>query len=114
LRFFSGASFQADGWWIDDISIGRSTDIAEEQEIGLSVFPLPANEYVTITIPEMQNLEWRLFDILGNEISAESYRANHRGFYLFLDVKNLHAGAYSLMLTSQGTMIGQYPLLISR
>jgi hypothetical protein len=114
LRFFSGASFQADGWWIDDISIGRSTDISEERQIGISVFPLPAKEYVTITIPEAKELEWRLFDVMGNEIDKMSYSAEQRGFYLFLDVRNLYSGAYSLMLSSNGSLIGQYPILISR
>jgi hypothetical protein len=114
LRFFSGASFQADGWWIDDISIGRSTDITEERQIGKSVFPLPAKEYVTITIPEAKELEWRLFDVMGNEIDKMSYSAEQRGFYLFLDVRNLNSCAYSLMLSSNGSMIGQYPILISR
>jgi hypothetical protein len=114
LRFFSGAALQADGWWIDDISIGRSTDITEERQIGKSVFPLPAKEYVTITIPEAKELEWRLFDVMGNEIDKMSYSAEQRGFYLYLDARLLNSGAYSLMLTSKGAMIGQYPILISK
>ena len=114
LRFFSGASFQADGWWIDDISIGRSTDISEERPVGTSVFPLPAKEFITITIPEAKELEWRLFDIMGNEIDIRSYSAEQREFYLFLDVRNLHSGAYSLMVLSNGSILGHYPILINR
>jgi hypothetical protein len=51
---------------------------------------------------------------MGTEIDRMSYSAEQRGFYLYLDARLLNSGAYSLMLTSKGAMIGQYPILISK
>ncbi|MFM8839795.1 MAG: T9SS type A sorting domain-containing protein [bacterium] len=112
FRFFSGASFQEDGWWIDDITIGRSTRISEEHSHS-TIYPLPAKDFLTITYDHPRNPEWRVFDMLGNEIPRETISGVSYEHYLMLDVRNLPTGAYTILLREDGNNT-TYPCLIHK
>lgn len=114
FRFFSGPSFQEDGWWIDDISIGLTTGIAEIRPMDISVFPLPAKDFVTIGLELSGDIQLRVYDIMGNQIPSESLQFEHHDHYILIDVKQLPTGAYSLSLANDGKNIGTFPILIHK
>ena len=114
LRFFSGPSFQEDGWWIDDISIGLTTGLADIQPMHISVFPLPAKDYISIGLALTGEIKLRLCDIMGKEIPQESLQFEQHENYLLLDVRQLSTGGYSLSVSKDGRNIGTFPILIHK
>ncbi|MFM8280440.1 MAG: T9SS type A sorting domain-containing protein [Bacteroidota bacterium] len=114
FRFWSGPSFQEDGWWIDDIIIGRTTTIAESNQLPVSIYPLPAKDFVTITLNETDDIQWRIFDIMGSEIDQEAVLGELHDGYVLLNVQNLATGAYTIQIKTGGRNIGTYPMLISK
>ncbi|MFN4902426.1 MAG: T9SS type A sorting domain-containing protein, partial [Ignavibacteria bacterium] len=114
FRFFSGPSFQEDGWWIDDISIGLTTGLADIQPMHISVFPLPAKDYVSIGLALTGDIKLRLCDIMGKEIPQESLQFEQHENYLLLDVRQLSTGGYSLSISKDGRNIGTFPILIHK
>lgn len=79
-----------------------------DQNISLSVYPNPANDWVTIeiTTPNALNLQISICDIQGKQIGSAAPTVHVGGKHSQnLDVSHLSAGQYVIVLTD-----GQRPL----
>ncbi|MGA1308134.1 MAG: T9SS type A sorting domain-containing protein, partial [Candidatus Kapaibacteriota bacterium] len=114
FRFWSGPSFQEDGWWIDDITIGRTTNIADKNQLPVTVYPLPAKDFVTIALENTDDIQWRVYDIMGNEITRDGIIGEVYDQYVILEVKSVPTGAYTIQISKEGRIIGTYPMLIHK
>ena len=105
FNFASNGSINGEGWAIDDFcfkelsSCDSSTSLRESTLAGLSVFPNPARDYVTVKLPaHRQNAGIKLIDATGRTvIRRKADEALER-----LDLRTLSSGVYLLRITSEG------------
>ncbi len=84
--------------YIDDINITGSVGISEAQQAGISVYPNPATNVVTVELAnEMRNVKAEIRSITGQVISLSSI-TNQKST---LDISNLSSGIYFLRLFSE-------------
>jgi len=75
---------------IDDITIDFSNDI-KENEINFNIYPNPANDFIYIDLINSysDDIMFRLFDVLGNEIIETKLNENNK-----IDIAYLNNGIY--------------------
>jgi PKD repeat protein len=84
--------------YIDDINITGAVGISEAQQAGISVYPNPATNAVTVELAnEMRNVKAEIRSITGQVISQSSI-TNQKST---LDISNLSSGIYFLRLFSE-------------
>jgi hypothetical protein len=85
--------------WIDNVKLAGATGIDENNELGVSIYPNPATDMISITTSEnIQRVE--IFNMQGQLVKAESGAVNN------ISVKDLANGLYTLKLTTDnGTSI---------
>ncbi|MCX7879915.1 MAG: hypothetical protein N2517_04565 [Ignavibacteria bacterium] len=99
FRLHSGTLGTDDGWYIDDLTISRSSLFAEDlSSTKVSVFPTPVVSYLQINSPTpIKSLS--IFNHLGNKISVEEMEFKDSQTAL-LNVKNLANGTYFIFLSN--------------
>ncbi len=84
--------------YIDDINITGSVGISEAQQAGISVYPNPATNSLTIALPnEVRNVKSEIRNITGQVIS-QSLITNQKST---LDISDFSSGIYFLRLFSE-------------
>ncbi|MBB6461783.1 carbohydrate binding domain-containing protein [Flammeovirga kamogawensis] len=86
------------GAWLDNISIQEIESNARLNSINdrfnIKVYPNPSSDYVTISTGNSQGeIEFILYDIMGQSILSDSFFSQHR-----LDISNLEKGTYILVI----------------
>jgi photosystem II stability/assembly factor-like uncharacterized protein len=69
------------------------------------IFPNPAGSYLNIDLtvfPENQNITYRIYTILGEEIGAGSYQKKGSHDRLTIDIKAINSGIYIVDLATGG------------
>lgn len=84
--------------YIDDINITGSVGISEAQQAGISIYPNPASNSLTIALPnEVRNVKSEIRNITGQVIS-QSLITNQKST---LDITDFSSGIYFLRLFSE-------------
>lgn len=117
FRLASGIFNNADGWYIDNVTVGVFIDAVEEEDhsdLAISVVPNPLSRAgainVNLTTPE--RLEIRLYDVIGREIAMpwSGQRMYEAGRHpLPLRVETLTPGSYIwTAVSAEGMRTGRF------
>ena len=81
-------------------------DEADQIE-GLKIYPNPAGDYLNIELPETDNFDVNIFDILGNVVMSRTMQGVEQ-----LDVSHLSGGTYTIQIIKDGGLVGMQKLII--
>ncbi|MBI4548299.1 MAG: choice-of-anchor B family protein [Ignavibacteriae bacterium] len=117
FRMLANSTTNADGWYVDDLSIDFATDIQEQavteipEAFSLSPnYPNPFNPTTSITysLPVRSMVTLRIFDLLGQEVATLVNSREEAGFHVMVwDGRNknsmpLGSGAFLYRLDARG------------
>ncbi len=106
-KTITGSDFVWENWWVEDgdfkteesSAIDCTVDIIQGQKGNekISVFPNPASEYCTISVPDInENITYILYDINGNEILQNTIASTQT----ILSLQDLPPALYYLKIFS--------------
>jgi len=91
----------------DTIDLSTNIIAVASGKIGFETYPIPTSEIlnVDITFEKAQNFSIEIFDVMGEQISSESFNTNaiHTG----IDVSGFAAGNYFCRLVSQDGVVSK-------
>ena len=114
LRFRSSVLRHDDGWYIDEISIGRlGTSVAETGHMEADLYPNPVSTWLTVTFPAGSPLpvDVAVADMLGRSYNVPVRR---HGTGMALDVGALAPGTYTAAFIGAGGKRTSYLFVVAR
>ena len=105
--------------YIDNIRIGEAADLelttSNTSRVGLSVYPNPTTEKsnVLFTLDKNSDIEIKLFNILGSEVTLLKYDGLISGPQsIEIDLSNIERGVYFVSVLTEGTVLETTKLII--
>ncbi len=105
--------------YIDNIRIGEAADLelttSNTSRVGLSVYPNPTTEKsnVLFTLDKNSDIEIKLFNILGSEVSSVIHDGLISGPQsIEIDLSNIERGVYFVSVLTEGTVLETTKLII--
>ncbi|MBT5858252.1 MAG: T9SS type A sorting domain-containing protein, partial [Flavobacteriales bacterium] len=105
--------------YIDNIRIGEAADLelttTNTSRVGLSVYPNPTIEKsnVLFTLDKNSDIEIKLFNILGSEVTLLKYDGLISGPQsIEIDLSNIERGVYFVSVLTEGTVLETTKLII--
>ncbi len=98
---FKATSAYGNNLYVDNINIGGSLGVEEEDLLNVSVFPNPANDKLTVSFDATGDYTVSIVDLLGREVSSKANTASGVQSIDF-DVTNMAKGNYIVTIVSGG------------
>jgi hypothetical protein len=98
---FKATSAYGNNLYVDNINIGGSLGVAEEDLLSVSIFPNPANDKLTVSFDATGDYTVSIVDLLGREVSSKANTASGVQSIDF-NVTNLAKGNYIVTIVSGG------------
>jgi xylan 1,4-beta-xylosidase len=96
--------------FVDYIVFQLTTDVASDEVVGFSLFPVPAKDQVWITQKNNSDFSVGLYDISGKLIDSYQF-SNGRGN---IPLQHIPAGIYSLKITNEKGAISIKKIVVSQ
>ena len=94
---------------IQEIEVTNSSDIAENNQMPINIFPNPAQDHITLTCETIgrQQIDIRIFSIDGKIVFSKQYESNGSEFSTQINTGNLNSGLYHILINTNGNTQGK-------
>jgi hypothetical protein len=119
FKFEYQVSSLANRLYIDNIRIGEAADLSlvnnTANRLSLSVYPNPTNNNVNIIfeLEENTNIEVKMYNILGSEVSTLISDEMEEGYHsVQINLDDIEDGLYFVSIVSDGVVVETKPLVV--
>ena len=119
FKFEYQVSSLANRLYIDNIRIGEAADLSlvtnTSNKLSLSLYPNPTNNNVNIIfeLEENTNIEVKMYNILGSEVSTLISNEMEEGYHsVQISLDNIEDGLYFVSIVSDGVVVETKQLVV--
>ena len=119
FKFEYQVSSLANRLYIDNIRIGEAADLSlvnnTANKLSLSLYPNPTNNNVNVIfeLEENTNIEVKMYNVLGSEVSTLISNEMEEGYHsVHLNLDDIEEGLYFISIISEGVMMETKPLVV--
>lgn len=99
-------------YYIDSVTVTLCDNVGTEENkvTGISIFPNPTTDKVTIILGQLNNVSFQLFDIAGRQLIQQKIANSSE----IMDLSNYSNGVYVAVISSNNQVVKRQKLIISK